>query len=247
MNFQKYLPKFFILVFTLAGLFSCSNSGFSAGSNQSSSSGNAGTPTDSNTPTNQDPSQYTPLKWETTVKESARWSLMIYQVLLTEEPLLIKENVSDMATFCPQYAHLNSLQKMNFWGQLISAIARFESNWKPTARYLETTMGLDPVTGQQVVSEGLLQLSYQDRLNHPGVCHFDWDTDKLLSPTDAKKSILDPFKNLECGIRILAQQIRSKNAISISSGAYWSVIKSNSSHQKINQIAAITKELTFCR
>ena len=182
------------------------------------------------------------------MKDGLRWSLIIYQVLLTEEPLLIREKVSDMALFCPRYAQITSLQKMNFWGQLISAIAKHESDWIPTRRFVETTMTKpDQVTGAQVVSEGLLQLSYQDMLNHPGVCHFDWEKDQLLSPTDPKKTILDPFKNLQCGIRILARQIRSKKAIAIPNGAYWSVLKTDSFHQKILQIAAITKELSFCR
>ena len=246
MHFQRsFLTSVVILFFLM--FVSCSKSGFTS-SSDSSHAAPPSAPLDSQDPIYQDPGQYTPLKWETNVKDGVRWSLMIYQVLLAEEPLLIQEKVSDMTLFCPRYAQITSLQKMNFWGQLISAIAKYESGWKPTTRYVETTMTEpDLVTGAQVVSEGLLQLSYQDMLNHPGVCHFNWEKDQLLSPTDPKKTTLDPFKNLQCGIRILARQIRSKKAIAISKGAYWSVIKIDSSHQKILQIAAITKELSFCR
>jgi hypothetical protein len=68
---------------------------------------------------------------------------------------------------------------------------------------IETTMGTDPVTGKQVASEGLLQLSYQDVPNYGSVlkyplCKIQWSKDKSLSVTDPKKTILDPYINLEC-------------------------------------------------
>ncbi len=174
--------------------------------------------------------------------------MMIYEILLAKEPTLIKEQVTDIATFCPRYNSLPALQRMNFWGQLVSAISFYESGWNPLSRFIEVDMkDPDTVTGEQVVSEGLLQLSYQDTLNHRGLCDFDWSKDMMLSVNDPRKTILDPYKNLSCGIRILARQIRSKHAIAIGKGAYWSVIKSDSSHEKISKIATITKEFSFCR
>jgi hypothetical protein len=109
----------------------------------------------------------------------------------------------------------------------------------------EKTMGKDPVTGKAVFSEGLMQLSYQD-IRHYSFCEFDWSRDRSLSPIDPDKSILDPYKNLRCGIKILASQIRSRYRISVGSGAYWAVLKTNNHHHKIEQIAALTKKMPGC-
>lgn len=86
-------------------------------------------------------------------------------------------------------------------------------------------MGTDPVTGRQVASEGLLQLSYQDVQWAP-YCEFDWSVDKKYSDTDARKSIFDPEKITEdCGIQILDRQVAKKSNIALSSGVYWAVLK----------------------
>jgi hypothetical protein len=233
-----------LLIQTLA----CSPKGFQ---NQSSSEGsnqqnqNTGDDGTSQVPPGETAS-YLPLVWEPSVKDGSVWSLMLYQIILTEEPTLVSQKVSDVTKFCTRYNSLKAEQKVNFWGQLIAAVAKFESGWKPTARYTETTMGTDPVTGEQVASEGLLQLSYQDEKHNPTLCDFDWEKDRPLKATDPRKTIFDPYRNLHCGTRLLAKQIKSRHAIAISSGAYWSVLKTDSDHQKIDQIAATTKALSFC-
>lgn len=134
---------------------------------------------------------------------------------------------------------------MNLWTEVISQIALYESAWKPTSRMQETTMGTDPVTGKPVWSEGLLQLSYQD-IQWAPYCEFDWKKDKLLSPTSPQKTILDPIKNLECGVRILAAQIRTKGTVILNKGVYWAVLKEGGKYQKIAQITGATKKMKFC-
>jgi hypothetical protein len=191
-----------------------------------------------------------PLSWEKTIAEGTNWSQTIYRVIQAEEPqLLLDDGINDVEFFCPRYSALTKTQKLNFWGQLIAAIAYYESRWNPVARYVETSMGQDPVTQEPVVSEGLLQLSYQDVPNHNNICDFNWLKDKPLNkinPFDPRKTILNPAKNLRCGMRILAEQIRKKRAIAIDAGAYWAVLKVNSSHQRIEAIADMTKSLGFC-
>lgn len=233
-------------VFLFSILFSCAKGSFTSDL-ASTSPFNKPNDSGNNNPGNNDPLElYTPLTWEKTMRERAAWSAMVYQIIQTQEPGLLNQQVNDMATFCPRYDELSKMKKLNFWGQLISSMAKFESGWKPTDRYVETTMGTDPVTGQKVVSEGLLQLSYQDVKNHPGLCLFDWSKDKLLSANDPRKTIFDPFKNLQCGVRILARQIRNKHAIAVDQGAYWSVIKLGNSHQHIQEISRMIRDLDFC-
>lgn len=186
-----------------------------------------------------------PLSWEAARSEGKLWSTYAFKVI-REEAFADLDRAMDVDIFCPNYDSLSKDQRINFWGGLFSGMARFESNYSPVSRYHEDTMGTDPVTKLPVYSEGLLQLSYQD-VQWAKYCEFDWSQDKLLSPTDPKKSILDPYKNLRCGIKILAAQVKRTREIVLSSGAYWSVIKEGSRYQKIDQIAAITQKLSFCR
>jgi hypothetical protein len=158
----------------------------------------------------------------------------------------------DINQFCPGYFNLEPRHRRYFWIQLIAAIAKFESGFSPTSRYVEASMGIDSVTHLPVVSEGLLQLSYQDAITYralipEGLCEFDYPQDRLLKPKDPRRSILDPRRNLTCGIAILNHQIARDARIGINRGAYWSVLKLNSRHSKLSSIAALTKSLNFCQ
>lgn len=189
--------------------------------------------------------KFTALAWEQNNSSRKEWSKYVHSIIENEAFTLL-DGADDMNLFCPRYSSLNKTQKINFWGQLIAAIAKFESSWNPATRYHETTMGTDPITKQPVYSEGLLQLSYQDT-QWEKRCEFNWTADRNLAATDPKKTILNPYKNLRCGILILERQLNRAHRITVQTGAYWAVIRTNGRFQKINEIAAITKSLSFCK
>ena len=187
------------------------------------------------------------LAWESKVKGSNTWSQTVYDVISKEEPQMLGQNVADdVETFCPKYRSLSDNQRLNFWGQLLAGMSKFESSWNPASYYVETTMGLDPITGRQVASEGLLQLSYQDQSSYNLNCGFNWTLDKLLTNMDIKKTIFNPQNNLRCGIKILAKQLNRQRAISTTTGVYWAVLKNGGKYTKVPEIAAVTKTLSFC-
>lgn len=195
-------------------------------------------------------SKMTPLAWEKSVKNSNLWSAYIYSVISLEEPQMLNDNAAtDVTLFCPNYASLSKEKRLNFWGQLFAAVAKFESAWNPKSRMIETTMGTDPITGMQVASEGLLQLSYQDSRSYgQSACNFDWSLDKefaIQNPSDSRKTILDPYKNLRCGIKIFAKILKRKQLISFDDGAYWAVLR-KTKRNNVPEISAITKSLPFC-
>lgn len=198
----------------------------------------------SSSSTNNKLDQAYPLLWEEAHTEGKDWTQHVYEIINKETPDLV-QGAEDITAFCPRYFNLTTDERINFWGMLISGIVKFESNFDPTNRMHETTMGTDPITGKPVYSEGLMQLSYQDIRPYP-FCEFDWDTDKKLQPNDPRKTILDPYKNLSCGVKILAQQIKNRNRITLTSGVYWSVIKVNGKYSKIPQIAALTRQMPGC-
>ncbi|MBK8202454.1 MAG: hypothetical protein IPK68_09140 [Bdellovibrionales bacterium] len=184
--------------------------------------------------------EYASLSWEKSHPERRVWSSDVF-LLIGEELFLDFDSAKDAKRICPKYESLLRSQKISMWAELISAIAYYESGWNPTSRMVETTMGTDPVTGKQVASEGLLQLSYQDVPNYKAVlkspaCKIDWQKDKELTITDAKKTIFDPAINLVCGLRILANQIQKKGYVILSSGVYWAVLKDGGKYSKVDSI-----------
>lgn len=206
--------------------------------------GNVTAPTP--TPVEEPPAfKYEALSWESARSDAKAWSTYAFKVI-REEAYDSLDMAIDADVFCPNYHHLSKDQRINFWGALVSGITKYESNYNPTTRYHESTMGTDPVTKQPVYSEGLLQLSYQD-VQWATYCEFDWSKDKNLKPTDPKKTIFDPNKNLRCGIKILAAQVKRTKQVLLSSGVYWAVIRKGGRYEKIDEIAAITKKLTFCK
>lgn len=246
MAFSKELSHFIMAAIFLLALTACSK-GFELKNFENmslpSQQGSDPTPNPPSTPPSE-PFAYKPLLWESSRSGSKLWSDFVFQLIKSEaKPLL---EARDFDLFCPKYHFLSEEQKVNVAGMLVSAMVKFESGFSPTSRFLESTMGMDSVTGLPVYSEGLMQLSYQDTKGWP-FCAFDWNKDKKLSASDPRKTILDPYKNLDCGIRILARQIERKGFIVIDSGAYWSVIKSGSSHEKITEIADLVSRLEFCR
>jgi hypothetical protein len=194
---------------------------------------------------------YVALSWEKTDSRRAEWSKFVFE---TVDRLFDSSfsKCTDMTVFRSDYNTLNRHQKINVWGELISAICYYESGWNPTSRMVETTMSTDPVTGNQVASEGLMQLSYQDERSYSGKleveCKFDWDRDRALfrnNPKDPNITILNPFYNLEFGIGILAYQIKNYKEIILSRNVYWAVIKQDGKYEKINKIRNIVENLNF--
>ncbi len=210
------------------------------------------TPTTSSTlppvnPPNEKPIAWLPLSWEEKNPNRNVWSEYTFNVINEFGSAIVNES-ADIGRFCPKYSKLSTIQKINVIGQIISAMTKFESSYNPLSRMAEN-MGTDPVTGNQVHSEGLLQLSYQDTL-HYKFCNFDWKADKPLhakNPKDPRITILDPYKNLYCGIRILNQQVSKHKNIIIGKGAYWAVIKSDSNHHRISEITTMVKALPICQ
>jgi hypothetical protein len=194
-----------------------------------------------------------PLAWEKfklQVPNAKLWTKMIYEIIEKKAPEIVTQNsADDVELFCPKYRSLNDKQRLNFWAQLVVAVAKFESSWRATSSTAEYKMNYkDSVTHQLIRSEGLLQLSYQDEKNYGLKCGFDWNADKKYKSEDQRKTILDPYKNLNCGIQILAYQLRRfrKIAVTDTRQLYWSVLFSGRSN-KIKQISDITKSLSFCK
>ena len=56
-------------------------------------------------------------------------------------------------------------------------------------------------------------------------CNFNWQVDRALKPHDPAKTILQPKNNLECGVKILFNQIIIQHKPLLSRSGYWSTLR----------------------
>jgi uncharacterized protein (TIGR02594 family) len=144
----------------------------------------------------------TPLKTSSVPMGTEKQIDSIVENKLKDCPVLLKQNTD------PEY-----------WKAVLKAMAHAESSFNVLERYPEKGLGKDAVTGLKNVSEGLLQLSYQDSKYHG--CEFDWSIDKNKAALDPSKSIFDVKKNIEGGMIILNKQLVKNN---LYSRYYWAVL-----------------------
>jgi hypothetical protein len=103
--------------------------------------------------------------------------------------------------FCPQFHEMGIKDKRPFWAYFFQALAGAEAGLKPNPSIRHT----QPEGAVAMRSEGLLQLGYA-HYNRYG-CDFNWQVDRGLEANDPAKTILHAKNNLECGVKILFNQI----------------------------------------
>ena len=149
---------------------------------------------------------------------------------------LIRSVPTDITTYCPNYRALDYRERRGFWVALMSALAEYESNYRPETLYKER---FNDAHGSPVISRGMLQISIESAnsygcgITHPSQLH-------------------DVRTNLRCGVRILNRWVGERdNVISAKHGAqwrgaarYWSPFRDA---EKRTGIAATTSATPYCR
>lgn len=98
-------------------------------------------------------------------------------------PELINLPYVRMQKFIPGWSVMNAAERRRFFADLLFAMCRYESNYDAKCMYYEKDLGRDAITGLPVVSEGLLQMSYQDAKWYP-IPFFTYATDADLFKSD---------------------------------------------------------------
>jgi len=153
-----------------------------------------------------------------------QWDVYIEKALTPE--MLGPKAAHDVRGYCPRFSSMSKADKRAFWAYFFQALAGAEAGLKPTTtvRHTEPEVAVvDPVTKRTVLQQGLLQLAYMDSDRYG--CDFDWDKDKGLPLKDPARTILQPKNNLECGVKILDNQLFSLNKPLLSSTSYWSTLQ----------------------
>ena len=152
------------------------------------------------------------------------WDKIVEEALPPE--MLSNAVAHDVRPFCPRFAMLPEADKRAFWAYVFQALAGAEGGLKPTAhvRHSQPEMQVkDEVTGARGHTEGLLQLAYEDQKRYG--CDFDWEADRKLRPGDPARTILQPKNNLECGVKIMDQELITQHKGLLSRTQYWSTLQ----------------------
>jgi len=176
------------------------------------------------------------LAWETKSPQNIYWTGVTMAAIKKHWEVL--DTAQDIDMFCPKYKTLDLEKRQTVWGEIISAISFYESGWNPKSQYTEHQLGIDQVTGLPLQSEGLLQLSYTDT-RWATWCEFNWEQDRKEQTYNL--TILNPKNNLECGIGIMANQIKRKKNITLEKGMYWSTLKLEGPRNKIKEISKMVQ------
>jgi hypothetical protein len=139
----------------------------------------------------------------------------------------------DIPDWCPGYAAAGPEDRRAFWAGLMSALAKYESNYRPEVQFTEDFIDS---TGAFVISRGLLQLSRESARGYG-------------CPVTTGEELHDPAVNLDCSARILKHwvvrdgQISSNQSPWKGAARYWSPFRSA---DKRADMADWTRAQPFC-
>jgi hypothetical protein len=153
-----------------------------------------------------------------------QWDIVVEKAL---PPDMVSSKIArQVKSYCPRFASLNEADKRAFWAYTFQALAGAEAGLKPTTsvKHTEPEVAVtDTVTKRTVHQEGLLQLTYMDSKRYG--CDFHWEQDKSLPQKDPGKTILQPEKNLLCGVKIMEYQIVKRHKPLLWSSSYWVTLR----------------------
>ena len=144
------------------------------------------------------------------------WDQIIEKALPPE--MLSAQVPRGVRRFCPRFYEMNTTDKRTFWAYFFQALAGAEAGLNPNTSVRHS----EPEGALPMRSEGLLQLAYADHKRYG--CDFNWQVDRALKANDPAKTILQPKNNLECGVKILVNQIIVHHKPLLTPSGYWSTL-----------------------
>jgi hypothetical protein len=151
------------------------------------------------------------------------WDQIIEKALPPE--MLSSQVPRGVRRFCPRFYEMVETDKRTFWAYFFQALAGAEAGLNPNTSVRHTEPDVtkrDEVSGTAIRTEGLLQLAYADQRRYG--CDFNWQADRALKAKDPAKTILQPKNNLECGVKILFNQIIVQRKPLLTQSGYWSTL-----------------------
>ncbi len=156
--------------------------------------------------------------------EAETWTRAALTAVETHGAALPATLPADIKTFCPGYASASEEDRAAFWVGLMSALARYESTWRPEA------------AGAGGRYRGLLQISPQTARNYGCAA--------------TGNGLYDGAANLSCAIRIASRQVARTGVVAGKPGAWggiaadWMPMRDAS---KRDEIARWTASQSYCQ
>lgn len=152
------------------------------------------------------------------------WDVLVEQALPAD--MLSAQAAHAVRSYCPNFGSEAEADKRAFWAYLFQALAGAEAGLDPKVDVHHTEPALaktDTVSKRPVRQEGLMQVTYEDADRYG--CDFDWASDRTLAEHDPNRSILQPGRNLSCGVKIMENQIITQGKPLLSRTSYWSTLQ----------------------
>lgn len=145
-----------------------------------------------------------------------QWDQIIENALPPE--MLSSQVPRGVRRFCPRFYEMGAADKRTFWAYFFQGLAGAEAGLNPN-----TSVPHGERQGAPAMrSEGLLQLAYADHDRYG--CDFNRQMDRSLDENDPRRTILQPKNNLECGVKILVNQIIVHHKPLLTLSGYWSTL-----------------------
>src|ERR1700744_1251937 len=152
------------------------------------------------------------------------WDALIEKSVSPE--LLSAQAAQAVRSYCPRFAQLSDTDKRAFWAYTFQAIAAAEAGLDATSNVHHTDAAVNKVdleTHHLSRQAGLLQLKYEDAQRYN--CPFHYDADRHLPEHDPTRTILQPQRNLACGLNIMQDQIITKGRPLVTRTSYWATLQ----------------------
>ena len=176
---------------------------------------------------------FPPARWDSQ-PGGPQWTAAAHASVQALGATLINTVPQDIGTYCPAYPRLDASNRRAFWVYLMSAVAKFESKYKPETSFQEN---FKDAQGNWVISRGLLQIS-KESANGYGCGIVDATV------------LHDPATNIACGVRIMARWIGEDGSIARLENSrwrglarYWSPFRKS---DRRATIATWTKQQPYC-
>ncbi|MGC2211464.1 MAG: hypothetical protein WA532_15265 [Candidatus Korobacteraceae bacterium] len=150
---------------------------------------------------------------------NAQWDQIVEKAV---PPAMLSRQVpEEVRRFCPRFYEMSQTNMRAFWAYFFQALAGVEAGLQPDT---VAPHGIrERKIGMARHSEGLLQLAYEDRERYG--CDFSRSRDRGLGADSPERSILRPRNNLECGVKILDNQIIGHHRPLLTRWSYWSPLR----------------------
>jgi len=160
-------------------------------------------------------------------RDNMEYHVCAKEMIMEEAPDLVETVPEDIENYKPDYEQLSHESRLEFWGMLLSSISWMESSHRTDLSYEEN--GIKDQKGNNVISRGLLQLSYESARSY-------------LPELETPEQLHDPNTSLRIGAIALNRFIQKDGAISKGkrgswqgAARYWSVMRKNAKHEQIQE------------